>query len=109
MKLLGHIPAKVPATAAGTFIAELPRKQITVDKITDQTGKGSWFEGRVLFISNEEAIIVPTRVKATNLFGAASRMPRAAKVGLPKKSRKGKDKRLTKVVVEMVEYVRKND
>jgi ribosomal protein L21 len=105
MKLLG---TPTPTVAVeGSIIPELPRKQITVDKIVDQAGKGIWFEGRVLFISNEEVVIVPTRVKATNLYGAASRMPRAAKVGLPKKSRKGKDKRLTKVLVEMVEYVRK--
>lgn len=107
MKLLGT-PTPT-ASVERSVIKELPRKQITVDKVVDQTGKGIWFEGRVLFISNEEAVIVPTRVKATNLYGAASRMPRAAKAGLPKKSRKGKDKRLTKVLVEMVEYVKRAD
>jgi hypothetical protein len=104
MKLLGAKPASRPVTAEGSLITQLPKRQIHVDKVSSDAGTGAWFNGRVLFISNTEVVIVPTRCRATNLHGAVSRMPRVARAGLPKKTRRGNDKRLTKVVVEVVEY-----
>lgn len=106
MKLLGSKPPKKPVTADGALIVTLPRKQVEVEKVTDQTGTGHWFDGRVLFISDEEVVVVPTRCRASNIFGAASRMPRAAKPGLPKKMRKGKAKRIHSVLVELIEHAR---
>lgn len=105
MKLLAS-PTPQDSTIT-ELIPRLPRKRVVADKVIDQNGMGSWFEGRVLFISNAEVVIVPTRCKATNIFGAASRMPRAAKTGLPKRQRRGNDNRLRKVIVEMVEWVKK--
>jgi hypothetical protein len=106
MKLLGAPPPANPITREGALITALPKKQITVEKITSSDGAGHWYEGRVLFISNIEAVIVPVRCKATNIFSAAARMARAAKPGLPKKVRKGNEKRLRKVLVELVEYAK---
>lgn len=106
MKLLASPPQE--AAALTELIKTYPKKQIVADSITDQTGVGQWFVGRVYFISNEEVVIVPTRCRATNVFGAASRMPRAAKTGLPKKMRRGKNLRIHSVLVEMVERERKN-
>lgn len=108
MKLLGSKPARRPATAEGTLIPLLPKRRVDADRVVDQKGTGAWFDGRVLFVSNEEVVVVPTRCRATNVFSAASRMPRAAKTGLPKKMRKGKDKRIHSVLVELIEYVRKD-
>lgn len=107
MKLLGTKPLKKPLTAEGSYIKELPRRQVTVDRQNDDKDTGNWFEGRVLFISNEEAIIVPTRARATNIYGAVGRMTRVAKPGLPKKMRKGNDKRIHTILVEIVEHRRK--
>lgn len=104
MKLLGSKPPTAPITADGSLITELPAKRVMVEKVTDSTGAGAWFNGRVLFISNAEVVDVPVRCRATNVHTAASRMPRAAKKGLPKKSRKGKDKRITRMLVEILEH-----
>ena len=105
MKLLGNLHSR-PATTA--LIPVLPKRQVVVDKVVDHTGTGHWFDGRVLFISNEEVVIVPTRCRATTIHSAASRMPRAARAGLPKKSRKGTEKRLRKVLVELIEHAKKD-
>jgi hypothetical protein len=104
MKLLGYTPPTTPITSDGSLITQLPKRRILADKVTDQTGAGVWFDGRVFFVSNQEVVIVPVRCRASNIFGAASRMPRAAKSGLPKMQRRGNDKRLHSVLVEIVEY-----
>jgi hypothetical protein len=106
MKLLVPTPKIVQNVVE--LIPTLPKQQVLVDKVTDQKGTGSWYNGRVLFISNEEVVIVPTRCKAVNVYGAASRMPRAAKTGLPKKQRRGNDKRIHSVLVELIERARKD-
>jgi hypothetical protein len=102
VKLLG-VTATVPRTVEGSLIPTLPRHRTLVDKITDSGGSGTWYDGRVTFISKDEAVVVPTRCRATNVFAAAARMPRAAKFGLPKRHRRG-DFRITRVLVEMVEH-----
>ncbi len=81
----------------------LPKRRVEVDKVTDQTGTGDWYEGHVLFVSNAEVVQVPTRCRASNIYGAASRMPRAAKGGLPKMKRSGKEKRIHSIIVELKE------
>lgn len=104
MKLLGSKPPAIEIKAEDTsLVRELPTKRIVVDKVKDDSGSGAWFNGRVLYISNQEVVEVPTMCRATNVYGAASRMPRAAKPGLPKKMRKGTDKRIHTVLVEITE------
>jgi hypothetical protein len=109
MRLLGTQPPATELKAEETsLIKQLPAKRVLADKVIDQTGKnGPWFDGRVLFISNSEVIEVPTRCRATTVYGAASRMPRAAKPGIPKKMRKGNDKRIHTVLVEIIERKKK--
>lgn len=106
MKLLGTKPVMKPVTAEGSLINNLPKKQVTVEPVVDSAGTGAWFQGRVLFISDEEVVIVPMRCKATTIYGGISRMPRSAKTGLPKKQRRGNDKRIHSVLVELVEYAK---
>jgi hypothetical protein len=104
MKLLGSTPPTEPRTSEGTLITELPKRQREVEKVTSNDGTGQWYNGRVLFISNYEVVIVPCRCRASSVHGAASRMPRVAKTGLPKMVRKGKEKRITRVLVEVLEH-----
>lgn len=106
MKLLGQKTPSRPLTRDGSLITQLPTRQVVADKITDHVGAGNWYEGRVIFISDEEAVIVPVRCKSVNIHGAASRMARSAKTGLPKKIRKGNAKRLRKVLIELVEHAK---
>lgn len=104
MKLLGSLPPATEIKAEDTsLIKQLPNKRIVTDKVKDDSGTGAWFNGRVLFISNNEVVEIPTMCRATNVYGAASRMPRAARPGLPKKMRKGTDKRIHTVLVEITE------
>lgn len=83
---------------------QVPPTRVLADKVVDNAGTGKSFRGKVYFISNSEVVVVPTQCKATNIFSAVSRMPRVAKTGLPKQTRKGKANRLYRVVVEMAEY-----
>lgn len=109
MKLLGSRPPVVELKSEMTsLVKELPTKRVVTDKVTDSKGTGAWFDGRVLFISNVEVVEIPTRCRATSVFAAASRMPRAARLGLPKMMRKGKDKRIHTVLVEVIEHKKKS-
>jgi hypothetical protein len=104
MKLLGSRPPTTPVTAEGGLISRLPTRRLTMEKISDQTGTGRWYDGRVLFISDHEVIIVPTRCRASTVFSAASRMPRAAKPALPKRKKRTRAHRIHSVLVELVEH-----
>lgn len=106
MKLLGAPPPSKPLTQEGALITTLPRKQLTVEKVTDGDGSGPWWEGRIIFISNSEAVIIPVRCKALTIVGAGGRAVRIAKKALPKKVRKGNKLRLRKILVELVEYAK---
>jgi hypothetical protein len=106
MKLLGEKPRAQPLTKEGALITQLPTRQIVTEKVTDPEGSGNWYDGRVIFISNEEAVIVPVRCKSVHIYGAAARMARSAKTGLPKKMRKGNEKRLRKILIELVEHAK---
>lgn len=106
MKLLCQVPSTVEVSQAEStsLIKNIPLKRVVTDKVTDsETGTGSWFDGRVLFISNEEVVEIPARCRATSLYGASSRMVRTARQGLPKKPRSGAAKRIHTVLVETTE------
>ncbi len=104
MKSLGAQPLPVEAEVESpSLIQEIPSKRVVVDKVTDNVGTVAWFNGRVLFISNDEVVEIPARCRATTVYGAASRMVRTAKQGLPKKKRGGAPKRIHTILVETIE------
>lgn len=106
MKLLSQVlpPAEVNHVESSSLIKNIPVKRLVMDKVTDsETGTGSWFDGRVLFISNEEVVEIPTRCRATSLYAASSRMVRTARQGLPKRKRSGAAKRIHTVLVETLD------